>query len=120
MQCDIPVSWEDIDDDTDEKVPQVPKETKPFYVPEDSILREAHPFYSAQPSVKILQKDPKVNAQRKPMPTSYGPGSASSLSNKTIEEREAEYERARAKIFQSEKAETQVTPTVLKKPPGTK
>ena len=36
------------------------------------------------------------------MPTSHGPGSASSLSNKTIEEREAEYERARAKIFQSE------------------
>jgi len=101
-------SWEDLDPDndlprlnlpkkTDTKVSKPPRDTQTQIIPADSPLREAHPFYSSQPTIRILSRN--TNSASPTSSPKDDKNNSQSQAVKTIEEREKEYAAARAKIF---------------------
>jgi len=116
-------SWEDLDPDNDLPRLNLPKKTEnkvakgsfdstASVIPADSPLREAHPFFSSQPTIRILPRNSN-NQNQNHSPSPKDDKTASQAATvKTIEEREREYAVARAKIFNqapSHRTESDIT-----------
>eukprot|EP01103_Thecamoeba_quadrilineata_P007779 TRINITY_DN17607_c0_g1_i1.p1 TRINITY_DN17607_c0_g1~~TRINITY_DN17607_c0_g1_i1.p1 ORF type:complete len:126 (-),score=26.81 TRINITY_DN17607_c0_g1_i1:52-408(-) len=111
-------SWEDLQDEDLQKIINTDKPEKPVtkpspshpnehvsdkttnVIPKDSYLRTVHPYFSAQPVVQILKKNPQSNQQNS---HTTQPVEKIAPPVKSVREREKEYERARAQIFNSDR-----------------
>lgn len=62
----------------------------------DDWLREAHPYFASKPTVQIMKRQPNPSSDTNPTGNHVASNSQSQM---TIQEREANYAKARAAIF---------------------